>query len=164
MTPGDLLVFASQQREDEGGEGIADSPSSFGPSDFQEPVTPSNGERVSTDLSLGSPSSPNDIGSSHHLQLGFERHFLFFRFKRYNPSNAYAISFSERMSSEAGNESEIEQFEDVKIGLQRPPQFGKEAQVLCITGPHDILTMEFHVVPANFDKISLWIGAPENVQ
>ena len=68
------------------------------------------------------------------------------------------------MSSEAGNESEIEQFEDVKIGLQRPPQFGKEAQVLCITGPHDILTMEFHVVPANFDKISLWIGAPENVQ
>jgi hypothetical protein len=73
-----------------------------------------------------------------------------------NLSNAYA--------TEAGNEPKTEQFEDIKIGLQPPPQFGKEAQVLCMTGPHDILTMEFHVVPANLGKISLWLRAPENVQ
>jgi hypothetical protein len=54
------------------------------------------------------------------------------------------------MLSEAGNESETEQFEDVKIGLQRPPQFGKGAQVLCITGPHDILTNGVPCCPRQF--------------
>ncbi|KAF8266769.1 hypothetical protein EI94DRAFT_1701502 [Lactarius quietus] len=75
-----------------------------------------------------------------------------------NPSNAFAISLSD-----AGNEPEMEQFEDVKIGLQCPPQIREEAQILCMTGPHDIPTMEFHVVPATLDKILIWLRAPENV-
>ena len=72
------------------------------------------------------------------------------------------------MSSEAGNEPiDIEQYEDVKIQLKLPPQFRKEAQVLCVTELHDIpgeLTIEFHVVEANFGNISLWLEAPESVQ
>ena len=72
------------------------------------------------------------------------------------------------MSSEAWNEPvETEQYEDVEIQLKLPPQFRKEAQVLCVTESHDIpgeFTMEFHVVDANFGKISLWLEASESVQ
>ena len=117
---------------------------------------------MSTDFSLGSQTSFNDMGSSISPQVGVS--------SGTNPFNTRSVSFSEteRMSSEAGNEPiDIEQYEDVKIQLKLPPQFRKEAQVLCVTELHDIpgeLTIEFHVVEANFGNISLWLEAPESVQ
>ena len=64
---------------------------------------------------------------------------------------------------------ETEQFEDDKIlgQLQPPQQLGKDAQVLCMTRPHNIsgeFMIEFGVVNTELDNISLWLKAPENVQ
>ena len=117
---------------------------------------------MSTDFSLGSQTSCNGMGSSISPQVGGS--------SGTNPFNTPSVPFSEteRMPSESGNEPvDTEQYEDVKIQLKLPPQFGKEAQVLCVTEPHDIpgeFTMEFHVVEANFSNISLWLEAPESVQ
>jgi hypothetical protein len=159
MTPDDSLVLVSQQRENEGRSGTVGHSSSPGPLDCQELLTPRNVGQVSTDFSLGSQTSFNDMGSSISPPVGGS--------SGTNPFNTHSVSFSEteRMSSEAGNEPV--EYEDVKIQLKLPPQFGKEAQVLCVTEPHDIpgeFTMEFHVVDANFGKISLWLEAPESVQ
>ncbi|KAF8263918.1 hypothetical protein EI94DRAFT_1703645 [Lactarius quietus] len=63
---------------------------------------------------------------------------------------------------------ETEQFEGDKMHgqLHLPLHFGKETQILCVTRLHNTpgeFTMEFHVVDANLDKISLWLRAPESV-
>ena len=72
------------------------------------------------------------------------------------------------MSSEAWNEPvETEQYEDVEIQLKLPPQFGKEAQVLCVTEPPDLpgeFTMQFHASTPILLKVSIWLRAPEHVQ
>ena len=71
-------------------------------------------------------------------------------------------------SGDAGNKPvKTDQFEDVKILLQSPPQFRKEMQVLCMPRPHDIpekFTLEFGVLDTDLDNISLWLRAPENLQ
>jgi hypothetical protein len=128
-----------------------------------ERIRPRNVGQVSTDFSLRSQTFFNDMGTSISPPLVGGSSGT-------NPFNTRSISYSEieRMSSEAWNEPvETEQYEDVKIQLKLPPQFGKEAQVLCVTESHDIpgeFTMEFHVVDANFGKISLWLEASESVQ
>src|ERR1700761_1384077 len=77
MTPGDSLVFDSQQGENDGGSQVVNSISSAGPLDYHEPLTPSNVGWVSTDFSFGSQPSFNDMGSSiSPSRLGFERYFL----------------------------------------------------------------------------------------
>jgi len=81
-----------------------------------ERIRPRNVGQVSTDFSLGSQTSFNDMGSSISPQVGVS--------SGTNPFNTRSVSFSEteRMSSEAGNEPvDIEQYEDVKIQLKRPP-------------------------------------------
>jgi hypothetical protein len=64
---------------------------------------------------------------------------------------------------------ETEQFEDDETHgqLHLPLHFGKETRILCMTRLHDTpgeFTLEFDVVDANLDKISLWLRAPESVQ
>ncbi|KAF8274700.1 hypothetical protein EI94DRAFT_1695829 [Lactarius quietus] len=61
-----------------------------------------------------------------------------------------------------------DQFEDDEIHhqLHLPLHLGKEMQMLCMTRLRDTpgeFTMEFHVVDANFSKISIWLKAQESV-
>ena len=89
MTPGDSLVFDSQQGENEGGSRVVDSFSSPGPLDYHEPLTPSDVGRVSTDFSYGSQTSFNDMGSSiSPSRLGFERYFLKAQAEQIRPTPA----------------------------------------------------------------------------
>ncbi|KAI0303655.1 hypothetical protein B0F90DRAFT_1308448 [Multifurca ochricompacta] len=83
-------------------------------------------------------------------------------------SNSRSVSpSSERKLSEAGTEPvKVEEVEDDEMIDELAPLFGKEMKILCMDRAYDIpgeLTWDFTLPGADWDMVSLWTSAPDNV-
>lgn len=129
--------------------------SSHGPSAHQ-PLTPSGSRRASTNLSFGflrtSSFSDMDISRSSTPPIVSLK----------NPSE----SASGTNSSQSGSASPP-RTEDDEMVDELAPLFGKEMRVLAMVKPHDIpgeFTLDCSLVNADWDKISVWVRAPANIE
>ena len=129
MTPGDSLVFDSQQGENEGGSRIVDPSSSPRPLDYQEPLTPSNIGRVSTDFSLGSQTLFNDIGLSiSPPRLGFERYFLKVQAVQIRPTPAPSPLLKGGLQRQEMNPSRLSSLKTSKYNFNPHRSSGKKCR------------------------------------
>ncbi|KAH8990355.1 hypothetical protein EDB92DRAFT_791675 [Lactarius akahatsu] len=157
-TPTVTVSLVAQQRENEDGSGGAIGPSSpLGSSVFREPLTSSGNGPASTNLSTGflrANSSLSDMDISHSSISPPPIAVL----KAH--SEGASITNSSR-ASEARTETEDDEMID-----ELAPLFGKDMRVLSMFNPYDVpgeFTLDFVLVDADWEKILLWVRAPENI-
>ncbi len=158
-TPTVTVSFVAQQRENEDGTGGVIGPSSsLGPSVYLEPLTRSGSGLASTNLSstaLRTNSSLSDMDIS--------------RSSISPPPIAVLKSLSEGASSSNSRSVSLAsgRTEDDEMVDELAPLFGKDMRVLSMFKPYDIpgeFTLDFLLVDADWNKISLWVRAPENIE
>ncbi|KAH9052899.1 hypothetical protein EDB83DRAFT_2676209 [Lactarius deliciosus] len=157
-TPTVTVSLVAQQRENEDGSGGAiGSSSPLGSSVFREPLTSSGNGPASTNLSIGflrAHSSLSDMDISHSSISPPPIAVL----KAH--SEGASITNSSR-ASEARTETEDDEMID-----ELAPLFGKDMRVLSMFNPYDVpgeFTSDFVLVDADWEKILLWVRAPENI-
>lgn len=157
-TPTVTVTLVTQQRENEDSSGGAiGSSSPLGSSVFREPLTSSGNGPASTNFSIGflrANSSLSDMDISHSSISPPPIAVL----KAH--SEGASITNSSR-ASEARTETEDDEMID-----ELAPLFGKDMRVLSMFNPYDVpgeFTLDFVLVDADWEKILLWVRAPENI-
>jgi hypothetical protein len=154
------IVTISPAVQDEDCSGRLDSP--FSP--FKQSVSDSG--RASTNLSLRPhrTNSLSDMDISHYSIS--PPPIVVLKTLSDVASGTNSTTNSRSVSPPSGTKTPEAGTEDDEMVDELAPLFGKEMRVLSMFRPYDIpgeFTMDFVVLDADWEKISLWVRAPTNI-
>ena len=156
------IVTISPAPQNEDCPGRLDSPSS----PFKQSVSTS-GQASSTNLSLGAHanSSLSDMDISHSSLS--PPPIVVLKALSDVASGTNTTTNSRSVSPPSGTKVSDAGTEDDEMVDELAPLFGKEMRVLSMFRPYDIpgeFTLDFLVLDSDWEKISLWVRAPTNIE